>query len=76
MDEVRENGLSPTVDQLMALLAESAIKPMRLHVPLRAWQERDGSCEISWLCSCGCHNKHVLLPADLRCVDDKEDSDD
>lgn len=64
-----------TLDWVTKMLNESAIKPrILMHVPLRAWQERHGEREISWLCSCGCFNKHVLLPADLRCVDDKEDA--
>jgi hypothetical protein len=73
-DELREVGLGTTVDPLMALLVESAIKrPQQLHVPMRAWQEKFR--EISWLCSCGAINKHVPLPANLRCVDDKENND-
>jgi hypothetical protein len=35
------------------------------HTPIRVWQEKQG--EISWLCSCGCHNKHFPLPANLEC---------
>lgn len=60
-----------TREALMDLLVQAAIKqPRRPHVPLRVWQERPR--EITWLCSCGCVNKHVPLPADLRCVDDEE----
>lgn len=63
-----------TMDSLMTLLVESEIKrPQQLHVPMRAWQERFR--EISWLCSCGAINMHVPLPANLRCVDDKEKED-
>lgn len=66
-----EGRIATTTDSLMALLAESATKqPRHLHIPQRVWQERPR--EITWLCSCGCVNKHVPLPANLRCVDDKE----
>jgi hypothetical protein len=42
------------------------------HVPLKAWQEKYG--EISWLCSCGAHNKHHPVqpgsaPVPFVCID-------
>ena len=62
------------IESFMGQLAVGRVdkQPQCLHVPQRAWQER--AKEITWLCSCGCVNKHVPLPANLRCVEDKEDA--
>lgn len=70
-DEVREMGLTQRAGRLMSLLVEPGTKP-KAHIPQRAWTERPGESEISWACSCGCVNKHVPLPANLRCIEDKE----
>jgi len=50
---------------------------MNSHYPIKYYYER--ACSISWICCCGCHNKHHPLAQGtvytFTCVMDKKESE-
>lgn len=55
----------------MELPNKPSERASKAHIPLVTWAERVG--EISWICSCGAHNKHHPLrpgggPVPLACI--------
>lgn len=71
LDELQEELAAALRASMMMSAGKVPGKHSGPHIPKRCWQERART--ITWACSCGCVNKHVPLPAILRCVDDKED---